>query len=379
MALYQQPTHLLKALSEREQNGQLRRLKSGFPVTDFCSNDYLGFSKLGLLAAKVHASPRHNELALGSGGSRLTRGNSKLMDEAEKQIALFHHAPAALLFNSGYDANLGLLACVPQKNDLILYDELVHPSLFDGIRLSQTTHYKFAHNDAHNLEELIHRHHKNYENIFVVVESVYSMDGDTAPLLELVEICNATKNIFLIVDEAHAIGVFGNQGRGLCNALGVEKRCFARIYTYGKALGCHGASVVGSEILKNYLVNFSRTFIYTTALPDYSVNAILNAYQCLIETEQKDLLHSQIAYFYSQTKHLTNLIKSQSAIHTLLIGSAQQTDKLLNDLSDHDFHVRAYKYPAVKEGRERIRISLHAFNSKQEMDALLERILAFKF
>ena len=378
MALHY-PSHLLRSLTERQHNGQLRTLKSDFPKIDFCSNDYLGFSKLGLLAGKLKSHEQDMNFRMGAGGSRLNRGNSKLMEEAETQISLFHHGESALIFNSGYDANLGLLSCIPQKTDLILYDELVHASILDGIRLSQTTHYKFQHNDLHSLEELIHRHHHSYENIYVIVESVYSMDGDTAPLIELSDLCNQSKQLFLIVDEAHAIGVFGNQGRGLCNALGIEKSCFARVYTYGKAMGCHGASIVGSEVLKKYLINFSRPFIYTTSLPDYSVYAILNAYQLLIETNQKDLLHSNIAYFFSRSKSIKSLIKSQSAIQTLFIGNPVSSDKLIALLQSHNIHVRDYKSPQVKTGAERIRISLHAFNTKQEIDALLDVIAGFKY
>jgi 8-amino-7-oxononanoate synthase len=383
MSLYHQPTYLLKALAEREQNGLLRKLTHTFPEIDFCSNDYLGFSKLGLLDAKLQSFSNEESAAgkhpvyFGATGSRLISGNSRFMDEAEKQIALFHHAQSALIFNSGYDANVGLLSSVPQKTDLILYDELIHASIYDGIRLSHATHYKFKHNDLEELEELIQRHLKNFENIYVVVESVYAMDGDSAPLLELVEICQDFKNIFLIVDEAHAIGVFGKQGRGLCNALSIEKQCFARIYTYGKAMGCHGAAIVGSEILRNYLINFSRTFIYTTALPYYSIEAIKHAYQLLIETDQKDALQNNIAYFYSKAAPIKNCIKSQSAIHTMMLGSNEQVDRLDRDLKAKSIHARLMKSPIVKPGKERIRFSIHSFNTKEQIDLLVDVLAHF--
>jgi len=381
MSLYHHPTYLLKALAEREQNGLLRKLTYSFPETDFCSNDYLGFSKLGLLDAKLHpviaAGEDKQPGYFGATGSRLISGNSRVTEEAEKQIALFHHAQSALIFNSGYDANVGLLSSVAQKTDLILYDELIHASIYDGIRLSHATHYKFKHNDMEGLEELVQRHLKNFENIYVVVESVYSLDGDSAPLLELVEICQDLKNIFLIVDEAHAIGVFGKQGRGLCNALSIEKNIFARIYTYGKAMGCHGAAIVGSEILRNYLINFSRTFIYTTALPNYSIEAIRHSYQLLIETDQKDLLQSNIAYFYTKTAAIKNCVKSQSAIHTVQLGSNEQVDRLDRELKSKNIHARMMKSPIVKPGNERIRFSIHAFNTKEEIDCLVEVLSKF--
>lgn len=385
MSLYHQPTYLLKALAEREQNGLLRKLTHTFPEIDFCSNDYLGFSKLGLLEAKlqsmVNAEPIPGEkqrTQFGATGSRLISGNSHLIDEAEKQIALFHHAESALIFNSGYDANVGLLSSVPQKTDLILFDEFIHASLYDGIRLSHATHYKFKHNDLEGLEDLIRRHQKNFDNIYVVVESVYSLDGDSSPMIELVEVCQASKNIFLIVDEAHAIGVFGKQGRGLCNALAIEKKCFARIYTYGKAMGCHGAAIVGSEILRNYLINFSRTFIYTTALPYYSIEAIKHAYQLLIETDQKDLLQNNIANFYSKAASIRQFVKSQSAIHTMMVGSNEQADKLERNLKAKNIHARVMKSPVVKPGTERVRFSIHSFNTTEEIDLLVDVLNQFR-
>ncbi len=385
MSLYHHPTYLLKALAEREQNGLLRKLSHNFPEIDFCSNDYLGFSRMGLLDEKLSSVAKEGSDSgnkplnyFGATGSRLISGNTRLMDEAEKQIALFHHAQSALIFNSGYDANVGLLSSVPQKTDLILYDEFIHASIYDGVRLSHATHYKFKHNDVESLGDLIQRHQKNFENIYVVVESVYALDGDSAPLLELVDICQDFKNIFLIVDEAHAIGVFGKQGRGLCNALAIEKACFARIYTYGKAMGCHGAAVVGSEILRNYLINFSRTFIYTTALPHYSIEAIKHAYQLLIETDQKEALQQNIAYFYSKAGSIKNCLRSQSAIHSLILGSNEQADKLANELKEKNIHARVMKSPTVRSGSERLRFSIHSYNTKEEIDTLVEVLSKFK-
>ena len=370
------PSHLLKALSERLQKGMLRRMVVHFPEVDFCSNDYLGFSKTGLLTEKLKGT-HYSSLEYGSSGSRLISGNSAFVEEAEKQIAMFHHAKSALIFNSGYSANTGLLSCVPQKEDLVLYDELIHASIHDGIRLGSATHYKFRHNSIESLKDLIQRHQTNFKNIFIVVESVYSMDGDLAPLQEVAELIKSMENAFLIVDEAHAIGVFGNQGRGLCSALGIENNCFARVYTYGKAMGCHGAVIVGSELLRNYLINFSRPFIYTTALPNASVDAILHAYQLLIETNQKDLLQDNISYFYSKTSGIPNMIKSQSAIHSLIVGSNELADKLEHELRRKNIHARAVKSPTVKLGTERIRFCIHSYNTKQEMDELLSVVSEF--
>lgn len=384
MSLYHHPTYLLKALAEREQSGLLKKLSLISPRIDFCSNDYLGFSKLGLLEEKVQTSLDKSDsqpnkiMTFGATGSRLVSGNSLIMDEAEKQIAFFHHAQSALIFNSGYDANVGLLSSVAQKTDLILFDELVHGSIFDGIRLSRATHYKFSHNDVDALEELILRHHQNFDNIYVVVESVYAQTGDSAPLIELTEICQDLKNIFLIVDEAHAIGVFGNQGRGLCNALAIEKKCFARIYTFGKAMGCHGAVIVGSDILRNYLINFSRSFIYTTALPNYSIEAIKHAYQLLIETNQKEALQKNIAYFYTKAQTIKNCIRNQSAIQLFKVENNEQVDKLNRAMTERGIHARMMKSPMVKPGYESLRFSIHSFNTTKEIDELMDVLHNFR-
>lgn len=369
------PNHLLKALAEREQKGILRRLTHHFPEIDFCSNDYLGFSKLGLLSKKLGTAHLRPETSFGSSGSRLISGNSKFIEDAEKEIALFHHSQSALIFNSGYDANLGLFSSVPQKEDLVLFDELIHASIYDGIKLGYATHYKFKHNNIDSLNELICRHHGNFKTIYIAVESVYSMDGDIAPLLEITEFIKPLENVFLIVDEAHAIGVFGEHGRGLCNELGIENDCFARIYTYGKAMGCHGAAIVGSEELRNYLINFSRSFIYTTALPKHSIEAILHAYQLLVESNQREYLKVNIDYFNSKTTGIKNLIKSNSAIHSLLVGSNEKADMLEKQMASKNIYAKSIKSPTVKEGTERLRLCIHAYNTKQEVNLLIEQLI----
>jgi 8-amino-7-oxononanoate synthase len=275
-----------------------------------------------------------------------------------------------LIFNSGYDANLGLLSSVPQKGDLILSDELIHASLIDGIRLSYATYYKFKHNSIEALEALLIRHKEAFKEIYIVVESVYSMDGDCAPLREYVMLCEKYK-AHLIVDEAHAIGVFGSQGKGLCNELQIEKKCFARIYTYGKAMGCHGASVVGSNVLKDFLINFSRSFIYTTAMPEHSILAINAAYRLLQTTPQIAELKKNIAYFNSKISNSGAFIESMSSIHCKIVSGNQEVQALEDKCWKNNLFVKSIKSPTVKATQERIRICLHAFNTQQEIDLLL--------
>jgi len=363
------PKSLKHKIEQVKEKHQFRSLKTNYPSIDFSSNDYLGFSSQGYLLEELKTLG--SNIKAGSTGSRLISGNSFLFNEIENEIAQFHHGESALIFNSGYDANLGLLSSVPQKGDLILSDELIHASLIDGIRLSFATHYKFKHNDLNSLKELITRHQSTFKEIYVVVESVYSMDGDYSPLVELANFCKVI-HAHLIVDEAHAIGVFGKNGKGLCYELNIEQLCFARIYTYGKAMGCHGASVVGSEELKHYLINFSRSFIYTTAMPEHNLLSIKAAYQLLKKTIEVEKLKSHITYFntlMSNSHH--NFIASTSAIHCQILKGNNDVQFLEEKLAKRNFFVKSIKSPTVREGEERMRLCLHSFNTKDEIAELL--------
>lgn len=364
------PSNISKALKDRQVEGLFRTLTRNFSGIDFISNDYLGFSHLNLVYDKAKQNYSGELQQSGSGGSRLISGNSAFTELTEKKIAQFHNAESALIFNSGYDANVGLLSSVPQKNDLVITDELIHASLIDGVRLSYAKQYKFKHNDTVHLKELIERHSKSFENIYVVVESVYSMDGDEAPLKEIVSLINSYTSVFLIVDEAHAIGVFGDKGKGMCNEYQIEDKCFARIYTYGKAMGCHGAAVLGSADLRNYLINFARSFIYTTALPAHSISAISSAYD-LLSGDQQSKLQVNIAYFLKQIANIPQFIKSRSAIQCIILNSNEKAGAIEKSLAEHSIRCKAVKSPTVRQGSERIRICLHAFNTEQEMDQLI--------
>ena len=362
------PAKLSELIELRKNNFSLRKLNFSFPSIDFSTNDYLGFSSQGILSEELKNFQSSNKF--GSTGSRLISGNSSLFDETEKEIANFHNSESALIFNSGYDANVGLLSSVPQKGDLVLYDELIHASIIDGIRLSFATHFKFKHNDLEDLKLKIERHHTLFKEIYIVVESVYSMDGDYSPLTELI---NITKlfNAHLIVDEAHAIGVFGKNGKGLCNELNIETDCFARIYTYGKALGCHGASIVGSTELINYLINFARSFIYTTAMPEHNLLAIKAAYILLCKSNELEKLKSNIEYFNQAIKSNQTFIDSKSAIHCYLKSGNENVQKLEEKLARENFFVKSIKSPTVKTNKERMRICLHSFNSREDIDKIV--------
>jgi len=354
---------LERRLQERREQNAFRRLRLPDGATDFCSNDYLGIVQNGLIEAAIgERSVRH-----GSGGSRLLAGNYRLIEETERELAAFHGAPAGLIFNSGYDANLGLLSCLPQRGDTVLYDHLSHASIRDGVRLSFANSFSFPHNDLQDLEKKL-RGAKG--TVFVVTESVFSMDGDQAPLEEIAELC-AGHGACLIVDEAHATGVVGPKGAGLVQELGLQDRCFARVHTFGKAVGCHGAIVVGSEALRDTLINFSRPFIYTTALPEMSVLAIRSAYALFPGMEAERIHLRQLIDRFRQARIPFQKLDSLTPIQVVVVPGNEAVKKLAARLQESRLDVRPILYPTVPKGGERLRIVLHAFNTDEEVDRLI--------
>ena len=364
------PKKLQSLLDQRNAAHNIRTLSlPDQKLIDFCSNDYLGYSVDASLQKIKHTLLKSYQIKQnGSGGSRLISGNSVLHVACEDRIAAFHETEKALLFNSGYDANLGLLSAVPQRGDVVLYDELCHASILDGIRLSFATAYKFKHNDLQHLRELLLKN-KSVENRYVVSESVFSMDGDCAPVKEIAALCKKEK-AFLILDEAHALGVCGSDGKGLASNENIHQDCFARVYTYGKAMGGHGAAVVGSKTLYKYLLNFSRSFIFTTALPPSSAAAILASYTLLEEQKGLKKLQKNIHLFNQLSNSFSKKIPSHSAIHCFLIPGNEAVIQAADAVMRQGFYVKAIKSPTVKSGTERLRICLHANNKEKDIRQL---------
>jgi 8-amino-7-oxononanoate synthase len=380
------PKSVALKLEHREQNNSLRKLALPNNLIDFASNDYLGFSKSEAIFTGTHSFLiENNILQNGATGSRLLSGNHIVYQVAENYIAKFHQSESALLFNSGYDANVGFFSSVPQRNDLILFDELAHASIRDGIQLSNAKSYKFQHNDFEDLERIILKltpENQQPSTIFVVTESVFSMDGDTPNLEELVQICEKY-NCYLVVDEAHALGVFGDNGEGLVQMVGLQDSVFARIMTFGKGLGCHGAAILGSQKLIDYLVNFARSFIYTTGLSPHSVATILIAYQYL-QTEKEALqkLRKNVIHFNQEKKQLglnPLFVRSKSAIQSAIIPGNQKVKNIANQLQGKGFDVKAILSPTVPEGQERLRFCLHSYNSKEEISEVLQILATILF
>lgn len=354
-------------LNDREKIGNYRRLPQPKPLVDFCSNDYLGFAKEGTADLFNGIEVKH-----GATGSRLISGNSPEMEKAEQLIADFHEAKSGLIFNSGYTANLGLLSCLPQRGDTILFDRLVHASIRDGINLSKANAYGFMHNDLADLQKKLQ---KSKGNKFIMVESVYSMDGDQAPLKDLVAISEKYQ-AFLLVDEAHAVGVFGAHGKGLVVEKGLQEKVFARVVTFGKSLGAHGAIILGTHRLREYLINFSRPFIYTTALPLASLIPIMKGYDRLSKSTATDDLKAVIRHFYAvKSKYrITGWIESNSAIQSIIIPGNYQARSIAQQMQEQGYDLKAILHPTVPEGQERLRICLHTFNTFREIEDMLLKL-----
>jgi len=369
------PKKLSQKLEKRHEDDAFRKLSSPNGLVDFSSNDYLGLSSAPLLkrnTTKILESANFNNSAT---GSRLLTGNHSLYEELETFLNSFYGFESSLVFNSGYDANIGFFSSVPQRGDLIFYDELVHASIRDGIKMGNAKAYKFKHNSFDSLRNQIEqsRNQDFQEDIYVVTESVFSMDGDSPALIELADFCKQNK-LYLIIDEAHAVGVFD---KGLVVENNLQEMVFAKIITFGKALGCHGAAILGSKQLKDYLLNFARSFIYTTALPPHTVASILAGHQSLNTEYGQSLigkLRMNISYFKSMVQkmeigHL--FLHSDSAIQIAMVEGNTNVKRLSRKLRENGFDIRAIVSPTVSKGNERLRICLHSFNRKEDIENIL--------
>lgn len=376
------PNALQQKINLRTETNALRKLPILANGIDFSSNDYLGFAKNEQIFETTHQYLIENNIKInGATGSRLISGNHNLYNITENYIATFHQSEAALIFNSGYDANVGFFSAVPQRNDIILYDELCHASIRDGIQMSHAKAYKFQHNDYEDLEKLLERCQTEPVEVYIVTESVFSMDGD-APNMEILVQLSEKYKALLVVDEAHALGVFGEKGEGLVQSQQLHDKVFARIMTFGKGLGCHGAAILGNSDLKEYLVNFARSFIYTTGLSPHSVATILVAYQNLNQSTELKKLKDNINFF-NQQKQILGIkplfVYSKSAIHSAIIPGNERVKHIATQLQEKGFDVKAILSPTVPEGQERLRFCLHSYNTENEMQEVLSELSKLVF
>ncbi|KAI9001476.1 pyridoxal phosphate-dependent transferase [Trametes punicea] len=405
---------LSAALASRERRLIRRRLYDPFAdahLVDFSTNDYLSLSLSPVLRARVLSRLQASAHILGSGGSRLLV-NGHAHASLEARLVAFFRAPAALLFNSGFDANVGFFSSVPQPGDVIVYDEHIHASVHDGMRASRVNkdaQVAFAHNSVpalrRTLEKLMQKRPglvTGENSVFVAVETLYSMDGTLAPLTQIVETVEELfpqGNGYVIVDEAHSTGVYGPHGRGLVAALGLEDRVFARLHTFGKALAATGAVLLVTPLVRDYLLNYARSLIYTTSLS----NANIIAAECsfdMLEEGEAEKLSTQLLKLSS---HLTTSLRRQLAAHRIpssllslpayLSASGTGVDNqtqlptpIIPVLTPHPrplsahlrvrgLNARPITWPTVPKGADRVRICLHASNTKEEVDRLVSAMI----
>jgi 8-amino-7-oxononanoate synthase len=414
---------LQSTLQSRKTNGSLRSLaydnnkkQPTIPMTDFSSNDYIGLARNETLSSNIHqafsaystrnSSTDGTSINLnGSTGSRLLSGDSPLYQSCEQYLASFYHSQSALLFNSGYDANVSIFSCVPQPNGIIIFDELSHASMRQGIINSRSSSIEFKHNNIQDLHEKLIQarttstaNNNQPKSIIIAVEAVYSMDGHVAPLCE---ICNLAKQFqaYVIVDEAHSTGIFGPQGEGFCEALQLslsrdddddepeqQADIFARVHTFGKAIGCHGAVIVGSNILRSFLINYAKPLIYSTAMSPHAVISIWEAHQYLttVATKQQTMLQRLIHTFKQEaiTKHHLTITNSDTPIQAIFIPNNNAVVTISRNLLEAGFSVFPIRAPTVPKGTERLRVILHTFNSEEQiikfLNLVVEQIALFK-
>jgi 8-amino-7-oxononanoate synthase len=340
-------------LARLAEQGLLRRLRRPQGI-DLVSNDYLGLAGHPALAERMAAAAR--ELGAGAGGSRLLRGPQACFDAIEERLAGWSGSESALLFSSGYLANLGLLSAVLEREDLVLSDALNHASLIDGIRMSGARRLVFPHNDLEAVERALRA--PRPRRTVIVTESVFSMEGDLAPLRELADLAEA-HDVLVIVDEAHATGLYGARGAGRVDELGLRSRVLATIHTGGKALGSGGAWIAGGAHLRDLLVNRARSFIFSTA-PLPVLTAALEAAVDLVEREpeRRAEVHRKADLLRAGLKAAgVDVGASASPIVPVIVGKNEAAVALADSLAAAGFDARAVRPPAVPEGTARLRVT----------------------
>ncbi|WP_186754820.1 aminotransferase class I/II-fold pyridoxal phosphate-dependent enzyme [Echinicola salinicaeni] len=357
-------------LEQAASSNKLRTLKKTSPdKVDFFSNDYLGYSTKGLLSQSIsnNSSPQW----VGATGSRLISGNHPEIELLEQDFADFMDSPSALLYNSGYMANVGLLSALGDKESCFVFDEHVHASIKEGMRLGFGQKIAFKHNDLPDLERKLKSQAEKGKRIFVLTEGLFSMHGDTPDIQGMLNLCQKHQAA-LIIDEAHSLGTLGLDNKGISTEFHDHPNLFARVITFGKAAGGHGAMVLGSGMLRDFLVNFSRAFIYTTAPSIDQVNSIRSTLDLFKKKSNFEELDKAIQSYLNFVKDLpNNFSQNPSPIQYWQCADIPRLKDKVELLQGSGFNCYAILSPTVKPGEERIRIVLHAFNTKKEIQELI--------
>lgn len=375
LSFHQQLEKELQQLADSSNRRVLRSNRLAPHEVDFASNDYLGLMHDGRLQQQFWESGVRRHLPLSSTSSRLLMGNGAMFDALETYIARFYEREAALFFNSGYHMNTGILPAVADKQCLILADKLVHASLIDGIRLSAAPCIRYRHHDYTQLERLVEEYHSKVKYLFVVTESIFSMDGDRTPLRRLVDLKQHYPNLLLYVDEAHAVGVRGETGKGI----GEEDGCINKIDflcgTCGKALAAEGGFVVCDGVVKDYLINHCRTFIFTTAISPLQVSWLHYVWQHIAEmTDERRTLAARAAQLRKGLAAKGWSDTGESHILPLVIGDSEAVMHKAGQLRTEGFVVQGIRPPTVPKGTARLRISLHAGIQPESINRFIETI-----
>lgn len=364
-----------RILEELKSHSHFRNLKNfekkdekyiyykGKKLLNLSSNNYLNIADNQAITQEFLDNVG-NRYSFGSASARLLTGTLPVYQELEELLSSLYGKESALLYNSGYHANVGISSALNQKGDVVFSDKLNHASIIDGMRLSDGKFFRFPHNDMHALEKLLERERKNFNNAFIITESVFSMDGDIEDLKKIVEL-KKKYNCIMIIDEAHAFGVFGEKGLGVAEELGIVDEVDLLVGTFGKAIGSMGAFVTGSKTMIDFLINKSRSFIFSTALPPINI------------AFSKWIIETQISKTAQKRKNMLNLAKkfgSQSHIIPVVIGENKDTVDLCEVLFHNGYFTLPIRPPTVPVGTSRLRLSLTADIREEELQTLKEKI-----
>lgn len=364
-----------RILEELKSHSHFRNLKNfekkdekyiyykGKKLLNLSSNNYLNIADNQAITQEFLDNVG-NRYSFGSASARLLTGTLPVYQELEELLSSLYGKESALLYNSGYHANVGISSALNQKGDVVFSDKLNHASIIDGMRLSEGKFFRFPHNDMYALEKLLERERKNFNNAFIITESVFSMDGDIEDLKKIVEL-KKKYNCIMIIDEAHAFGVFGENGLGVAEELGIIDDVDLLVGTFGKAIGSMGAFVTGSKTMIDFLINKSRSFIFSTALPPINI------------AFSKWIIETQISKTAQKRKNMLNLAKkfgSQSHIIPVVIGENKDTVDLCEVLFHNGYFTLPIRPPTVPVGTSRLRLSLTADIREEELQTLKEKI-----
>ena len=362
-----------ETLKNLEEASHLRSIKSferkdgkfiyidGKKLLNLSSNNYLGFADNENITDEF-LSFAGKKYSFGSASARLLTGTLPVYKDLETLICDLFQTDAALIFNSGYHANVGVNSSLAGSGDVIFSDKLNHASIIDGMQLSRGKFFRYKHNDMENLEAILKREKNNFKNAVIVTESVFSMDGDIADLRKLVELKNKY-NCMLVVDEAHAFGVFGEKGLGVCEELGIIKDIDLIVGTFGKAIGSVGAFVTGKKVLIDYLINKARSFIFSTALPPVNI------------AFSKWIIENKLPYTLDARKNMLVIagkLGGQSHIIPYIVGENDRTVELSNILYANGYFTLPIRPPTVPAGTSRLRLSLTADMTEKDLAGLFE-------